>query len=318
MLGRTTLGILLFSLLWIGCDEPTTCVSCAEDDASQPDAAAIDAGGGGDDASVAGCTAACAELVVVDPEWLEAHLDDPALQIVDTRSAAEHASARIPGALFLDPDALRATVGGVSGQVAPTADLQAAFRAAGLARDRIAVVYGESTTTTPARVFWTLEHAAHPGVLFLDGGITGWTNEGRPTDSSAFSPTASDYTIDALDDTRRVEADWVRDHLSDTTVHLVDARSSGEFDAGRIAGATSVDWMLNVTTGSLKTRIEVEALYAAWPTDSTTMVAYCQTGSRASVTYLVMRWLGYTDVRLYDGSWSEWSTLDPSTYTREP
>lgn len=301
--------IIASAFLLLACGTPMSGSDAGGSDAGGPDA-------GGDVDAGTRCEAACADQVVVDPAWLAEHLSDTNIQIVDTRSAGEHESSRIPGAIFLDPNSLRATVGGVPGQLAPTADLQAAFQSAGLLADHIAVVYGADTGTGPARVFWTLEVAGHTA-LFLDGGFSRWTSEGMSTENGAVTPTPSDYAISATVDMLRVDADWVRDNLADPVVNLIDARSDGEFTGGHIASATSVDWTRNVSGGALLPRADVEALYTGFATDTTTMVTYCQTGSRASVSYVVLRWLGYADVRLYDGSWAEWSTLDSATYPRE-
>ena len=262
------------------------------------------------------CGADC-DVVVVDAAWLAEHLGASDLAVLDTRGASAFEAGHVPGALLVDTGALRRNVGGISGQVAPTAELEAAFREAGLARDDAVVVMGDETTTGPARVFWTLEYAGHPRVLFLDGGWGAWTAGSGAVETGAPAAAPSSYTIDALDEARRVDADWIRDRIEDEGVALYDARSTGEYEAGHIAGAESVNWTTNVTGGALRAEGDVRALYPGLG-DATTAVAYCQTGSRASVTYLVLRWLGAEDARLYDGSWAEWSTLDAGTYPREP
>ncbi len=309
------LALLAFSLTACGDDSPSE----GSDAGFSPDAGpSADAGEGGDGgADPDRCGADC-DRVIVDAAWLADHLGASDLAVLDTRTTGDFEAGHIPGSLWVDVAPLRATVDGVGGQVAPQADLQAAFRAAGLSRDDAVVVVGSQTTTGPARVFWTLEHAGHARVLFLDGGWPAWVAAGGEAETGAFVANASDYTIDALHPTRRVDADWVRDNLADEAVMLFDARSAAEFGGGRIANAVSVDWTQNVAGGSLRPRDEVLALHPGLDLATTTAVAYCQSGSRASVTYLVLRWLGVEDVRLYDGSWAEWSTLDEATYPRDP
>lgn len=243
--------------------------------------------------------------LVVDPDWVLATLDHPSVQLVDVRSRGSYDVARIAGAVHVDGNALRGTVDGVSGQVVAPATGAAVLSQAGVRRDATVVVYGDATDTSAARVMWTLEYYGHADVRFLDGGWGAWEAAGHPTDSAAAADTSTTYEIDAVDEMRRVDKAWVLAHLDDESVVYVDARSAGEYSSGRIPGAISVDWTRNVDGGSFLPIEQVAALYEAIAADAT-LVTYCQSGARASVAYLALRWLGFADVRLYDGSWAEW------------
>ena len=235
--------------------------------------------------------------VFVDVPWLTTHLSDADVQLVDTRSTATYDAAHIPGAVPLNVGALRTTVEGVAGQVVDTATAQAAFRQAGLIRGAAIVVYGDSTTTTPARLVWTLEHFGHERVALLDGGFTAWVAASGATRAGSEARTPSAYVIDAVDPNRRVDTDYIVPRLSGGALNLVDARSAGEFEAGRIPGALSVDWTRNIDGGALRGTAMLDALYVTFDRN-VPVVAYCQTGARASVAYLVLRALAFQDVRL--------------------
>jgi len=269
----------------------------------------VDANGPSDAGGDAGCAPAMVlcglDRTVVNADWMEARLADPSVQAIDARGAAAFAAGHLPDALNVDVNALRATVDGISGQVASPATGESVLGAAGLRRDAIAVVYGDGVDTTSARLLWTLEYYGHSDVRLLDGGWTTWANDARPSATGAATPTPTTYTIDAVIDDVRVDVPFILPLLGDPGMVLVDARASSEYAAGHIPGALNVDWMLNVSSGRFKPRADVAALYATVPTTAT-VVAYCQTGSRASVAYAALRWLGYPDVRLYDGSWAEW------------
>jgi len=251
----------------------------------------------------------CSALrVVVDGSWLEARLGEESVQIVDVRSSGEYAAARIPGAVRIDSSSIRATIDGIPGQVATPEVVEGVFRSAGLRPDATIIVYSSQTTTSPARLVWTLQFYGHIDARLLDGGWNAWTSSGLTVESTpAPTPDPSDYSIDGSRADLRVTADWIADRLEDPAVVLVDARSDGEYSAGHIPGALSVDWNRNVSQGALLPHAEVAALYEGIDPGAT-VVAYCQTGSRASVTYVVLCWLGFSDVRLYDGSWSEWGS----------
>jgi thiosulfate/3-mercaptopyruvate sulfurtransferase len=184
---------------------------------------------------------------------------------------------------------------------------EAVFRAAGVRDDAAVIVYGPDVTTTPARLVWTFEYFGHERVALLDGGFTAWDDGARATDSGAAMVMPSTYVIAGIDAERRVDADFIVARLDDPSMELVDARSDGEYTSGHIPGALSVDWTRNVSAGVLLGDAELRALYTTLDPTATT-VAYCQTGSRASVAYVVLRSLGFADVRLYDGSWAEWGS----------
>ena len=244
---------------------------------------------------------------LVGPLWLLEHLDDAGLQIIDVRTLGEFEAARIPGALYLDDAALRATVMGIAGQVAPPAEVEAAFAAAGIRDDARLIIYSGTLDTSAARVWWTLLLHGHRDAQVLDWGFAGWSDAGHPTDSGASASSPSSYQAGAVDEALRVDADFVEAQLASPDVVLVDARSAAEYAAGHIPGALSVDWNENLEEGSLRARAELESLYASIDA-SATVITYCQTGSRASVAFLVLRHLGFADVRLYDGSWAEWGS----------
>ncbi|MCG8557417.1 MAG: sulfurtransferase [Proteobacteria bacterium] len=244
---------------------------------------------------------------IVKARWLQQHLWDQDLQVVDTRAASLYRRGHVPGALRLDLSALQTTVEGVRGQVVNPPEAEALFRAAGLQRTARIVVYGAETTTAPARLVWTLEYLGHRQVSLLDGGFAAWQQDGGTLESAARTPPRSEYAIETVASQRRVSAASVLASLSDGSMNLVDARSPAEFAAGHIPGALNVDWTRNLAGGSLRPQAELSSPYLSL--DRTIPVAtYCQTGSRASVAYVVLRALGFADVRLYDGSWAEWGS----------
>lgn len=230
--------------------------------------------------------------------------------LVDARSAQAFASGHIPAALSVDVAQLRATVDGVGGQVPPAAEVAQAFSAAGVTRELPVVVYADASDLSAARLLWTLEYMGHRDVSLLDGGYTAFVDAGMPAEGGESEAVASAYPDDALDHERRVDAAWVLDRLQEPGVTLIDARSAAEYGAGHIPGARNIDWQQNVAGGQLLPRAELLALYADIPRDGI-VVAYCQTGSRASMAYFVLRHLGFPDVRLYDGSMADW-TSDPA------
>lgn len=249
-------------------------------------------------------------MLIVDTAWLEEHLGDPDLQLVDTRATGYDAS-RIPGAIHLRPGDLATTRDGISSQIAPPSGAEPVLRGAGLRNDVIAVVYGSPPEYDPSRVVWALRYYRHGDVRYLDGGFAAWVDVGGDLETDPPSTEPSDYVIAGVDEDLRVTGDSVLSALGEApyempTIQLVDARSEGEYEAGRIPTARSVNWTRNLAAGFLRSDAELEALYDGLDPEQTT-VTYCVTGWRGSFDWLTLTALGYEDVRLYDGSWNEWS-----------
>ena len=160
MLFRRVGAVLV--LLLAGCGGPATSAECEGMTTEQ-------------------CTQPDGPTLVVDTDWLEAHLGDPDVQLIDTRASGYEAS-RIPGAIRLRPGDLAMTVDGVPSQVAPPIEAQPVLRGAGLRNDVIAVVYGGPPEYDPSRIVWTLRYYGHGEVRYLDGGYAAWVAAGGAVD----------------------------------------------------------------------------------------------------------------------------------------
>jgi len=240
-----------------------------------------------------------------------AELAEVADHVLDSRSTDAFASGHVEGACPISAAALRAAVDGVDGQVAPREDAWQAFAAAGLHPDDTVVVTADDNGTDPARIAWTLRYYGHRGdVVLLDGGMRAYAEQGLPV-ASGTGPAPGAYEAGETREELRVDKAWMLAHLDDASVQVFDVRSAGEYAAGHIPGARNVDWSTNKNAdGSFRSSTDVRALHGE--PEASTLVVYCQTGSRAAVSWALLQRAGYEDVRLYDGSWSEWSA-DPDT-----
>jgi thiosulfate/3-mercaptopyruvate sulfurtransferase len=167
----------------------------------------------------------------------------------------------------------------------------------------------------------TLRRYGHNAVKVLDGGIRKWVAEKRPltTETTYFSPSnfRAGYPTEELVDSR-----WVLKNLDNPNVVLVDARSEAEYSGqdvrarrgGHIPGAVNLNWISNLTpddTAQFRTASELKEMYrGAGVTEDKLVVAYCQSGMRASHTYFTLLLLGYPSVKVYDGSWLEWGNRE--------
>lgn len=253
------------------------------------------------------------EALMISAAMLDAELGAQDQLILDLRSPSAYASGHIPGALYFDPSSIRAEVDGIGGQVADRATVEAALAAVGVSSSTDLIAYDGGTTQAAARLSWTLHfYGETDAVRVLDGGWTAWQAgaHGVSTDSETATPAA--LMLADGDSLYRVDAAWVNAHLGDSGVVLVDARSLSEYENGHIPGAIHIPW--EATKGDNDTFLADAALRALYEADAVlnadTVVSYCQSGSRASVTWFAAMLLGHPDTRLYDGSWAEWGS-DP-------
>jgi len=226
----------------------------------------------------------------------------------------------IPGSSLLDYHAIESSAD-LAVEMPPVEQLVSVFEAAGVSSDVHVVLYGAGAAHIPARAFVALDYLGHPRVSVMDGGLETWQHEGRPTTAQAAAPPTGRFTPQ-VDAGVLTDAAWIRAHLDDPSVAVIDARPADQFAGpsnrglreGHIPGAGNlyfVELLESENEPRLKPRDEGEALFAAAGfTPGATVVSYCQIGMRASYNYLIARYLGY-EVKLYDGSWQEWGA-DPS------
>ncbi|PYM99205.1 MAG: thiosulfate sulfurtransferase [Candidatus Rokuibacteriota bacterium] len=268
---------------------------------------------------LAGPAAAQGGGLLVDAGWLHAHLNDADLRVVDMTDAKDYRRGHVPGAVHLSLEAARVKVA-AGGYRLPTADeLARLVGDLGIGPDTHVVIYDDSGGLDAARFFFTLDVFGHRAVSILDGGIAAWRRGKLPLTIETARVARTAYRPVLLAD-RVASAEWVREHLTDATVALLDARTAAEYAGqdvrarrgGHVPGSVNVEWQQNLRPdGTFKSREELSAMYAAQAvTPDKTVVTYCQTHHRAAHSYFVLRLLGYPRLVGYDRSWSEWGNRD--------
>ena len=267
-----------------------------------------------------------AKDVLVDTQWLEDHLDDDSIRIVEVdENPALYAESHIPGAIgfdwktdlqdqvkrdFLGPEAF--------GEL---------FGSRGISNDHTVVLYGDRNNWFAAYTYWYLKYYGHNNVKLVNGPREKWIAEGRPTTSDVPSYEAQKFSAQEGDAAIRAHRGEGLGALGSGTA-LVDVRSPQEFSgeliamagyeqegaqrAGHIPGAASVPWSQAVQEdGTFKSADDLSALYSGkGVTDGNPIIAYCRIGERSAHTWFVLHeLLGHDDVKNYDGSWTEWGNM---------
>ena len=254
---------------------------------------------------------------------LRERLGDPRLVVVDCRWRLGEPGAgeplwregHIPGAAFLDLDRDLAGPPGERGRhPLPDADaFEAAARRAGIGDDSFVVAYDEGGEAGAARLWWLLRHFGHDDVSVLDGGLRGWREEGGDLRAGEEEIEPGDFTA-----APRSDDTVTADDLPAAGGLLLDARAPERYRgdvepidpvAGHIPGAVNVPFAELAPGGRFLPPAELRArLHVAGVRPRCDAVAYCGSGVTAAGMVLAAEVAGIGPIRLYPGSWSEWSS----------
>ena len=251
-------------------------------------------------------------VTFVSPDWVADNIGRPGYLIVDPRSAMRYLMGHLRGAVSIPLKKLQTP----DGRLGTPDQLATVFGQVGLGDDVIPVLYDHQDGRNAAMAAWALEYLGREDVHIMDMLYDAWKNSGRevlyrpvPTEPKPFTPRLNPAARAALEDVANPGG-----------AILLDARSPEEFRGevemdhrpGHIPGAINLPHS-EIVGEAGKLLIDPSALHrrlaALGITTQDTVVAYCRSGVRASLTYLAMKQAGY-NVRLYDGSYAEWMDSD--------
>jgi thiosulfate/3-mercaptopyruvate sulfurtransferase len=268
-----------------------------------------------------------AKPVLVETEWVAEHKDDDNVVVAEVDENTDlYEEGHIPGAVKLHwRDDLQDQI---ERDLVEREAFEQLMGRLGISNDTTVVVYGDRNNWFAAFAYWYLKIYGHEDVRILDGGRQKWVDERREMTTEAPSPTPAAYSAKERDESIRAYRDAVRTSLGAGGKALVDVRSPQEYSGellappgyeqegaqrgGHIPTAQSIPWASAVRDdGTFKPADELRQLYDGKGVSADKAVtAYCRIGERSAHTWFVLReLLGYSDVRNYDGSWTEWGNL---------
>jgi len=277
------------------------------------------------------------KVKLVTADWLADHLHDTDLTIVDVQpDVHDYIREHIPGAVYLTEGVLRVSDRGFPTSYSPNACLQESFRRAGLEADSPVVVYtgkgafsGRGDGLAQTMMAYTLAKYGHNTVYILDGGIDGWKSEGRDLSQAFPAVEPSGFTVEARDE-YAIGYDEFRQIKDNDDVIVLDARPAKVYEGqgpwrmrGHIPGAVSLPWrslMDDANPALLKPNADLDIALKEHGVDrSRTIISTCATGREATNEFVLLKWLYlYPSVRLYEGSFTEWSAYPDNPVVEGP
>jgi thiosulfate/3-mercaptopyruvate sulfurtransferase len=272
--------------------------------------------------------------VLVDTQWVEEHLDDNQVRIVevDYDPKSNYNLGHIPTSILIDWK--KDVNDPITRDILNIHDFQTLLQINGINNNTTVILYGDFNNWFAAFAFWVFKYYRYNDVRLLDGGRKKWLEEDRPISKEVVNYPKGNYQLDEKiepNDDIRAFLGQVKNALvsrRNFQLSLVDVRSEAEYRGeitappeyptegaqrgGHIPGAKNVPWAQVIKDdGTFKTIEEIRELYEEQEiTKDKDIITYCRIGERSSHTWFVLKYLlGYPNVKNYDGSWTEWGNL---------
>ena len=264
--------------------------------------------------------------VLVSTDWASQHLSDPSIRIaeVDVDTAA-YDQGHVPGAVGWNWTTQLCDT--LVRDVVPKTKLEELLGNSGIDNNTTIILYGDNNNWFAAWAFWQLKLYGHNDVRLMDGGRKKWLAEGRQLSTEAAKAPKKSYKAKDPDNSIRAFLPEVQTSVAQKKAALVDVRSPQEFTGeilappglpetcqrgGHLPGAKSIPWAKAANDdGTFRSVAELQQIYGSQGiTGDKPIIAYCRIGERSSHTWFVLKYLlGYSNVKNYDGSWTEWGNL---------
>lgn len=250
--------------------------------------------------------------LVISPPDLQSLIGNSDLILVDTRSFSDYADSHIPGAVNIDLMQFHWIDTSKQGVAQFNKQAKILLSNIGVSKHKFVVFYDDISGSSAARGVWLLLYFSHERVAMLDGGLSSWKAHGYKTEATT-NPLAHSNFNGKPNPMVLADFKQIKMAIKNKNSIIIDARSNREYDGsivraarpGHIPTAVNIDWNDNLEQGAFKDPQKLKQIYHNIPKDDEVII-YCQGGYRAANSFVILKTLGYTNVRMYLGSWGEW------------
>lgn len=258
---------------------------------------------------------------IIEPNEVKNEIGKDDVIIVDARSKEDYEKGHIKDSINLNPLEL-STKDPLPGMLLPKKEIERVLSRKGISNDSIIYVYDNNDGVNASRLWWTLKAYGHDQIKVINKGEKGLVEAELDLSKEVPKLERTSYVAKDLNENMLVDLDTMKNITQDDTsdVFIIDTRSKAEYDEGAIPGATLYPHTKNLySDGSFKSAKNIYLSYNELGINrETPIVLYCKTSFRAAQTALLLEEAGFTNVKVYDGAWVEWSMDMPVEKQEEP
>lgn len=256
---------------------------------------------------------------IAEPSELKEALEQPNTVVIDARTPEDYAKGHLKGSINLTAGELTINEP-VNAMLAPQEQISKVLSSKGISNDSNILIYDNSGGVYSGRVWWTLKLYGHENVKIINNGVKAILDNDFELSLDVPDVNVTNYETKEVNNSYIATIDDVKKAIDDEATTIIDVRSRSEFDEGAISTAILYPHTKNLyVDGSFKSERDTYLNYndLGLKRDDS-IILYCKSSFRATQTALLLEEAGYTNVKVYDGAWLEWSTKDMPKAEKKP